>query len=79
MNKQNLQNLLACVEIAQASGKISADAMAHVGMAYIQAKSLFNEMSESDVLVIKKNLSSIQLGEQSPSGRGKKQELEEAS
>lgn len=43
---------MACVELAQASGKIALNAMLRVGIAVNNAQAAMDKMTDSDVLIV---------------------------
>lgn len=52
MTKNDLQAIVACVEVAQQSGKIAMNAMLRVGIAVQSAQMLMDKMEPSDVLIV---------------------------
>jgi len=52
MTKQDIQTILACVEVAQSSGKIALNAMLRVGIAVENAQAIMGKMADSDVLIV---------------------------
>lgn len=52
ITKGNLELLIKCVEVCQQSGKIGADAMVPVGIAYNNAKQTIEGMDEGDCLIL---------------------------
>ena len=52
MTKNDLQAIMACVEVAQQSGKIAMNAMLRVGIAVQSAQMLMDKMEPSDVLIV---------------------------
>lgn len=73
LTKEDLQNLIACVEVAQKTGNIAAGAMLPVGAAYTKANALFQQMQPGDVLIVgtaKKNSLPEQSEEQSQKPAG---------
>jgi len=82
LNKNSVQNLLACVEIAQKTGQITPDAMVSVGIAYQNGKTLFEKMDDGDVLIVfspkKKEMEPGESGEVSLKPAAKKPAKEDA-
>ena len=72
MTKNDLANLLKCLEIVQGMGKIEPAAMLTMGVTYTNATNDLSKMNDGDVLIVftpeaaKKNEVPAESGEQSP-------------